>query len=381
MQPGGSAPTRRLRVAIVAPSRLILGGQAVQAERLLEGWRDDPLVEAWLVPIDPQPPRLATRLMHVRYVRAAISESIYLPRLGRELARADVVHVFSRAYAWFLLASLPAVVAARVLQRPVLVHYHHGEAHDHLHRSRVSRATLARVDETVVPSPYLKDVFATFGLAARVIPNTLDATRFMFRARHRLAPRLLSTRNLDELYNVECTLRAFQIVQRQRRDASLTIAGSGRREASLRELTQRLGLSHVEFVGRLPPERMPQLFDRHDVYIQSPDVDNVPNSIVEAFASGLPVVATAVGGVPALTQNGRLAMLAPRDDHAALASHVLRLLEEPASACRLTRDAREAAEEHAWPGVRRQWLTTYTQLHAGRLRTKESRQPLQLSDG
>jgi glycosyltransferase involved in cell wall biosynthesis len=377
MHTGDFLPTRRLRVAIVAPSRLILGGQAVQAERLIDGWRDDPMVEAWLVPINPQPPRLAAGLMHVRFVRAAISESLYLPRLRRELARADLVHVFSRAYAWFLLASLPAIVAARALRKPVLLHYHHGEAHDHLHRSTISRTALGRVDETVVPSPYLKDVFAAFGLAARVIPNTLDSARFAFRQRHPLAPRLLSTRNLDDLDNVECTLRAFQIVQRQRRDASLTIAGSGRREARLRELAHRLTLSHVEFVGRLPPEAMPQLFDRHDIYIQSPDLDNLPNSILEAFASGLPVVATAVGGVPALTRDGRLAMLAARNDHAALAGHVLRLLEEPALACRLAKEARDAAEEYGWPGVRRQWLATYAQLYAARGTADDARQPLQ----
>ena len=61
--------------SIVAPSRQILGGQAVQAERLIHAWRDDPDVHAWLVPINPHPQRLAPWVMQVRYLRAAISES------------------------------------------------------------------------------------------------------------------------------------------------------------------------------------------------------------------------------------------------------------------------------------------------------------------
>ena len=53
------APTRPLRIAIVAASLRILGGQAVQAQRLLDGWQGDPEVDAWLVPINPVPIRAA----------------------------------------------------------------------------------------------------------------------------------------------------------------------------------------------------------------------------------------------------------------------------------------------------------------------------------
>jgi glycosyltransferase involved in cell wall biosynthesis len=370
---GVPPPGRKLRVAIVAPSRQILGGQAVQAERLIHAWRDDPDVHAWLVPINPHPQRLAPWVMQVRYLRAAISESMYLPRLAPELARADVVHVFSRAYTWFLLASLPAIVAARALRRPVLLHYHHGEAQDHLQRSAASRAALAHVDQNIVPSVYLRDVFAAFGLRAHVVPNIIDTTRFVYRDRAQVAPRLISTRNLDDLYNVACTLRAFQIVQRQRPEASLTIVGGGRREAALRALATDLALSRVQFLGRVTPEAMPHLLDQHDIYIQSPDVDNVPNSVTEAFASGLPVVATAVGGVPAMTGNGRLALLAPANDHEGLAAQVLRLLADPALARGLARDARGAAGDHAWPQVRLEWLRVYAGLRA--MRPHQGSQP------
>src|SRR3954466_792174 len=94
----------RLNVAIVAPSMGILGGQAVQAARLLRCWRDDPDVRAWLVPINPVPPGPFAALTRIKYVRTLATQISYWPLLVRELRRADVVHVFSASYFSFLLA-------------------------------------------------------------------------------------------------------------------------------------------------------------------------------------------------------------------------------------------------------------------------------------
>src|SRR5438067_1179336 len=105
----------RIRVAIVAPSLRILGGQAVQADRLLQAWRDDPAVDAWLVPVNPLPPRPLRFALHVKYLRTLVTELTYLPLLVRELPRADIVHVFSASYASFLLAPLPAMLIARAM--------------------------------------------------------------------------------------------------------------------------------------------------------------------------------------------------------------------------------------------------------------------------
>src|SRR6476469_9463828 len=174
---------KRLKVAFVAPSLRILGGQAVQADRLLSAWRNDPDVDAWLVPVNPLPPKLLRWALRVKYLRTVVTELTYLPLLVRELAKADVVHIFSASYSSFLLAPLPAMTVARLLGRPVVLNYHSGEAADHLQRSAIARAALARVQANVVPSPFLAEVFARFGLAATVVPNIIDLQRFAYRDR------------------------------------------------------------------------------------------------------------------------------------------------------------------------------------------------------
>ena len=74
--------TTRLRVAIVAPTLSILGGQSVQAHQLVSRWAGDPEIEAWLVPINPVPARPFRPLVRVKYLRTIVTQLAYGPLLA-----------------------------------------------------------------------------------------------------------------------------------------------------------------------------------------------------------------------------------------------------------------------------------------------------------
>ena len=340
----------------------ILGGQAVQADRLLRHWDADPDVRAWLVPIDPEPIAPLRKARQVKYLRTLVTQLTYWPRLLRELRHADVVHVFSASYLSFLLSPLPAVVVARLLGKPVVMNYRSGEAPDHLRRSAVARAVLRRVDANAVPSKFLRDVFAQFGISSEVIPNIVDVERFAFRRRHPLQPKILSTRNFETLYNLPCTLRTFALVQRQYPEASLTLVGGGSCERDLRRQADELRLRNVTFAGRVRPDEIWRYYADADIYLQTPDIDNMPSSVLEAFASGCVVVSTDAGGVPAILTEGTHGLLVGRDDHRAAADRIVRLLRDGDLADRIAAAARESCERYRWPDVRAQWVALYRGL-------------------
>src|SRR5207248_3889867 len=162
-----------------------------------------------------------------------------------------------------------------------------------------------------------------------------------YRERLPLRPSLVSTRNFDALYNVACTLRAFHIVQDRWPDATLTLVGGGTpaQESELRALVHRLHLRNIAFVGRVNPDAVAQYYADNDIYIQSPNIDNMPTSVIEAFAAGLPVVSTEAGGVPAILTHGQHGLLAPLADYQMLAAHVLQLVDRPDYARQLARAA------------------------------------------
>jgi L-malate glycosyltransferase len=362
MPRGTPGEVAKLAVAIVAPSLSILGGQAVQAQRLLDAWRDDREISAFLVPINPDPPTWLRPLVRIKYLRTLVTQLIYWPSLVRELRRVDAVHVFSASYWSFLLAPLPAVIVARLLGRPVLVNYRSGEAPDHLRRSAIARYTLRSADRNIVPSRFLQEIFAKHAIAAEIIPNIIDTTRFGFRPREHVQPRLLSTRNFEPLYDVASTLRAFGIVQRCHPTATLTLVGTGSEDATLRRLTAELGLRGVTFAGRVSPEDIAHYYAAADIYVQTPTIDNMPSSILEAFASGLPVVSTDAGGVPAMLTDEVHGLLAPIGDEGRVAAQILRLLADPTLARRLTLAARDTTDALVWERVRDRWVAVYREL-------------------
>jgi len=360
------AQRRPIRVCLVAPSLDILGGQAVQAARLQRGLRHTPSVAVGFVPINPRLPGLLRLLQRVRYVRTIVTSVRYVWSLLRCLDDYDVVHVFSASYFSFLLAPTPAVLLARWYGKRVILNYRSGEAKDHLQRwGRTAIPVLRLADALVVPSGYLVDVFARFGLHARVIANIVDLDQFEFRARRPLRPVFLSNRNFEAHYNVACVLRAFALIQNRYRDARLIVAGDGSQRRRLQCLADELQLENVAFVGRVSPDRMPSLYAAADVYLNAPDIDNMPGSILEAFAAGLPVVTTDAGGIPYIVRHGETGLLVPRGNHEGIAAAAIRLLQDASLSERLVGSAREECRRRYTPEpVLREWVRVYRALVA-----------------
>jgi len=246
--------------------------------------------------------------------------------------------------------------------KPVVMNYRSGEAPDHLRKSAIARVALRSVDRNVVPSRFLHDVFAGFHIPSIIVPNIVDLDVFRFRRRERMQPHLVSTRNFESLYNVSCTLRAFRRVQDRYPEARLTLVGSGSEEAALRQLAADLRLKHVRFVGRVAPSEIWRYYADADIYIQTPNIDNMPSSVLEAFATGCAVISTEAGGVPAILTDGQHGLLVPCDDPDRAAAAVCRLLEDSQLVERLTTTARESCEPYRWNNVRAQWLSLYRDL-------------------
>ena len=273
--------------------------------------------------------------------------------------RYDLIHVFSASYLSFVLAPAPAILIARLLGKKVLLNCRSGECEDHLRRWRTALPMIRLTHLVVVPSGYLVDVFSQFGIRAAAIANIVDLSRFVFRERHPLRPILLSNRNLEGLYDVEAILRAFALIQLRVPDARLIVAGDGSRRDSLRKLAVDLDLRNVEFTGACPPERMPELYQQADIFVNASNVDNMPVSILEAFASGLAVVTTDAGGIPYIVTNERNGLTVSVGDWTRLARKVLALLEHQELAQRVISTAREDSEKYQWEAVRGEWLRAY----------------------
>jgi L-malate glycosyltransferase len=365
------------RVLLVAPSLDILGGQAVQAGRLIDGFSNEISLEVSFLPINPRLPWPLRKLQEVKYLRTIATSMLYWALLLWRVRKYDVIHVFSASYWSFLLAPAPAILISRFYGKKVLLNYHSGEAEDHLKRWPLTTRPMMRlVDKIVVPSGYLVDVFRRFGLMAEAVPNSIDLARFAFRERRPLRPILLSNRNFEAHYNVECVLRAFALIQKEMPEAQLIVAGDGSRRSNLHLLAAELGLREVAFAGRVAQEKMPELYHRAHVFINASDIDNMPLSHIEAFACGLPVVTTDAGGIPYIVTNDGNGLMVSRGDHEALAAGVLRLFKDSELALRLIRTAQSDCEKYTWTAVREGWLKVYRELEEKKAKGKRQKEEI-----
>lgn len=348
-----------LRIALVAAGLEVPGGHGIQARTLIQELRKDGY-DVTFICINPRFPAALRWVRRCPYVRTLLNEGLYLPSL-RRLRDADVVHIFSASYCSFLLAPLPAILAAKALRKRIVLHYHSGEAEDHLGRWGILvHPWLRLVHDIVVPSEYLGRIFVRHGYRVRVIPNVIDTSHFRYRDRAPLRPRLLSTRNLEWYYRVDITLEAFALVRTWYPEATLTVAGYGSQEAELRRLAGSLGASGIRFVGPVEPQAMPRLYEEADIFVNSSVVDNQPVSVLEAFAAGLPVVSTPTGGIAAIVRDGETGLVVPPADPTATANATATLLAAPDRALCMARRARQEVEQYTWLRVREAWAEVYS---------------------
>ncbi len=223
---------------------------------------------------------------------------------------------------------------------------------------RWSQRVLSRADLRIAPSPFLARVLNGHGLHTDVIPNVIDLSAYRYRHRPHAAPRLLWMRSFHHAYNPQLAVRSFARVRARFPEATLVMAGPDHgEEAAVRTQVASLGLSGaVRFAGFLDMAGKMREGAAADVFINTNRIDNMPVSVVEACALGLPVVATGVGGLPDLLRNGETGLLVPDDDDAAMAAAICRLVDEPALTSRLSERGREIAVRSSWDVVRPQWL-------------------------
>jgi len=248
------------------------------------------------------------------------------------------------------------------LGKKTLIHYHSRLAQQHLQDSTIARWLLRRLDVIVVPSTYLAEIFGQFGLKATMVPNVVDLAQFPYTPRVPLRPLLLCTRNFDNYCGVDDVIRAFRRIKTKIPAARLYLVGKGKEERFVRRLITELHLNDVEFSGAISRDRIPEMYANADIFINASRGDNMPVSILEAFASGLPVVTTAAGGISHMVTHEVTGLLSAVGDYEGLANNALRLLQVPILAQRLAQNAHEAALQCSWAAVRTRWLEVYQSL-------------------
>ena len=204
-------------------------------------------------------------------------------------------------------------------------------------------------------------------VSIEVIPNGVDLDSFCpaETARKSDALRLLTVGRLSVTKRVQMLIDAVEILHRDGRKLHLTIVGGGQAEQELREIVSTRDLGEViEMAGRVRAENMPQLYRDNDVFVSASMQEGMSNAMLEAMASGLPIVTTRCEGVEELiADNG---MVVEQANAQSIAEAVETLAGDQERYSRMRTAARKQAEKFTWRNSANQYIEIYKKVIAER---------------
>jgi len=347
-------------VGLVAPLPPPNGSMAIQGQKLMNRLTAEG-IDVKLFPTNLDFPAVLMFAKEIKGFRTLLRFWIYLWNL-RQLKSVDVVHILGASHLFFFISVVPALVLGRVFKKKVILNYRGGEAEQFFSRYGAFVLPFMKLaDHIAVPSAFLAKIFMNeFNLNTEILPNIADFELFHFHRRVDFRPDLIVARSLEPIYGHKTILKAFAIIIKKYPQATLKIAGDGSLRRELETFSQDLGLEKsVEFLGTLSPEQLSVVYRHTDIMVNASTIDNFPGALLESFICGLPVVSSAVGGIPLMVTTYVSGLLFEAGDVQALASNIEYILKNPQAAQRFIAEANLFAQQYRWPEVREKLFTLY----------------------
>ncbi len=347
---------KRDKICFIGPYPPPYGGMALQL-REMAGRLEREGVDVSIVRTNQKIFKIFERF---KGVRTFVNFLFFLRALFKELPSSTILYILGASNLYFFLCVTPSVFLGRLFKKKIYLNYRGGGPQKFFKRYKPFVSFVMRQTQITVPSEYLKNTIALFlGLKSQVIPNISYVDIFHFRQRDFLTHRVLCSRNFEKIYNVKCVVKAFRIIKNKYKDAVLGLVGEGPELKKIRRLVMELNLEDsTKFYGKLPHEKLPEIYNDYDIFLNGSDVDNFPASIIEAMASGLLVVSTNSGGIPYILKDERTGFLVNRKDYKSMADKVISAFENPKKSIEITKRAREYSERFRWENVRKVFFET-----------------------
>lgn len=218
---------------------------------------------------------------------------------------------------------------------------------------------LKEAHQILAPSKYIQRILMKEGYKVEHIPNTINYERYPYRHRHKPGATLLWVRSLSAVYNPLMALEVLKQLVPQVSGVFLHLVGPPK-DISLHTLENYIKKnhlqSHVKLWGYMEKAQWIALAQKCDIFLNTSQFDNMPVTLIEAMALGLPLVTTDAGGIPDMLTHAQNALLVPVKDNSGMVSQILKLLKNDELRLNLSQNAHAYAETYAWKNVKKQWI-------------------------
>lgn len=283
----------------------------------------------------------------------AMLQCVFLNRNWADIVLIDTYSTLNFYYAT-TVASL-----CRNFNIPYITILHGGNLPARLKQSpKKSQKLFKNAYLTIAPSAYLVSAFKKEGYKTPTyIPNTIILKNYPFLQREKISAKLLWVRSFSKIYNPMLALQIVEKLNSLNIEVSLTMVGP--EKDGSKAICEQYALKNnlpVKFTGLLSKSEWIKLSTEHDLFINTTNFDNMPVSVIEAMALGMPIISTNVGGVGYIIEHGKNAMLVPPNTADKFVETIVSLLEHPENVHALSKNARKYSEQFDWKQVKEYWI-------------------------
>ncbi len=227
------------------------------------------------------------------------------------------------------------------------------------------RAIWKKASALVACSEGLKERAQLFmpSVSIDVIPNGVELDRFFPSETSEKSKvlRLLTVGRLSVTKRIEMLIDAVEILHRTACKLHLTVVGGGQMERQLKKIVAERELGDViKIAGRIDSEKMPEVYRRNDIFISASMQEGMSNAMLEAMASGLPIVTTRCEGLTELIDGNGL--IVEQDNIEEIAKAVKRLADDPELYQQMSTAARKQAEKFDWANMASSYIEQYRKI-------------------
>jgi len=287
----------------------------------------------------------------------SIIRIVLLLKLVFIVKKYDVIHIHCCSGLGFYPAVIGILGAKIFNSKKTVLTYHGGAAEQFLSQyPKFIKYFISKADEITVMSEFLHKTFFKFGINTVILKNVINKA-IEYRKVDFQSVKLVSIRSLSSNYNIHDICESFKLIKKEYPKATLQIVGGGELENRIRESYEEI--AGISFIGRVSNNEIMKILKNNNIFISVPTFDNQPMSILEAFASGLIVISTNVGGIPFMIEKQINGLLVDVNKPEEIKNKVVWIMENKQKANIIIENGYNEVKKYNWSNIGPKLLKLY----------------------
>jgi glycosyltransferase involved in cell wall biosynthesis len=269
-----------------------------------------------------------------------------------------IIDLYSTNYRYF---AFYIHVLCRVINKPYIIYLHGGNLPNMFdNHNYIFSAILNNAKKIIAPSNYLYNFFIEKYPDTLLIPSFIEISKYPYNLNryNNFNPKILYIRGFGEIYNPQMIIKAISILVDKYPKIQVSMLGHDidGTLVKCKDLVSQLNLiENIIFYDKMSRDKWVELANDHSIMVSTPNIDNLPISVIEGMLLGMPVVSTNIGGISYIIEDEITGLLVEKNNHQELAISLNKIISNKELFDSISINSRKNCEKYSWKEIKIKW--------------------------